>query len=157
MKACLPVFATALLLASQPLGARQVEEVQSTEPDTPALPEDLFRLPPGQWVFARQLWKGDEPCTAEECEAGYTSADLVVSVERSKTYLRIIAGFRDCGSVAWNQYKIGKKASSRDTKTIGKRIKRTIETSAKYCKLPAPPVDAFDARQLYPIEPQPAQ
>ena len=101
------------------------------------------------------MWKGDEPCTADECEAGYTSGDLVVSVERSKKNLRVVAGFRGCESVSWNEYDIGSKASSRDTKTIAKRLKQTVGTSAKYCKVPAPSIATLDARQLYPIQTQP--
>lgn len=151
------ILGAAMFLASQPAGAQRVEEVQSPGSETPGLPEDLFRLPPGTWSFARQLWSGDEPCTADECEAGYTSGDVVVSVERKKTSLRIIAGFRDCQSVAWNEYEIGKKASGSDTKTIARRIKKTVGTSAKYCKVEAPVIAALDAHQLFPAEPPPAQ
>lgn len=145
------------LLGAQPGAGQSVEEVRKAGPDTPALPEDLFRLSPGTWAFARQLWAGDDPCTADQCEAGYTSGDLVMSVERSKTYIRIVAGYRGCGSVAWNEYEIGKKASSSDTKTIAKRLKRAAETSAEYCKVMAPVIAAFDARQLFPTPPQPTQ
>ena len=123
MKFHFPVLAAAILVASQPSGATQVEEVRSN-PNAPQLPEDLFRLPPGTWAFAKQLWKGDELCTADVCEAGYTAGDLAVSVERSKTFLRVVAGFRGCANVSWNEYEVGKKASKYDTKTIAKRIKR---------------------------------
>ena len=122
-------------------------------PDSPGLPEDLFRLPPGTWAFGKQLWKGDEPCTAEACEAGYTSGDLAVSVERSKTVLRIVAGFRGCENTAWNEYEVGKRASKSDTRTIRKRLKETVGTSAKYCKVAAPPIAELDARYLYPTAP----
>lgn len=156
MKRPLAFLVTTLLLASQPAGAWQVEEVRGSA-NAPALPEDLFSLPPGSWAFARQLWKGGEPCTADECEAGFTSGDLVVSVERNKTYLRIVAGFRGCESVAWNEYEVGNKASKRDTRTIAKRLKKTIEASAKYCRVSAPSVAALDAQLLYPGQPQAAQ
>lgn len=151
MKLHYAFLAAAVLVASQPSGAQQIEEVRAS-PDAPGLPEDLFRLPPGTWAFARQLWKGDDLCTADECEAGYTSGDLAVSVERHKTHLRIVAGFRGCESVAWNEYEVGNKASNRDTKTIGKRLKKTIDASAKYCKVSAPPIAALDARQLFPSQ-----
>ena len=156
MKVRYSVFAAALVLGSYPSGAQLVEEVREGA-EAPALPEDLFGLSPGTWAFAKQLWKSNDPCTADECEAGYTSGDLVVSVERHKTYLRIVAGFRGCKSVAWNEYEIGSKASNRDTKTIGKRLKKTIGTSAKYCKVSAPPIATLDARLLYPIQPQSKQ
>jgi len=148
---------TILLFAARPGGAQPVEEVRKANADTPALPEDIFRLRPGSWAFAKELWAGDDPCTADQCEGGYTSGDMVVSVERSKTYVRIVAGFRGCGSVAWNEYEIGKKASKSDTRTIEKHMKRAAETSAKYCKVMAPIIAAFDARQLFPAPPQAAQ
>lgn len=155
MKQRLVILALAVALASQPGAAAQVEEVRRGSTETPAFPEDLYRLPPGTWAFARQLWKGDDPCTADVCEAGYTAGDLVVSVERYQTSLRIVAGFRGCVSVAWNDYEIGDKVSSRDSKTIGKRIKKTVGTSAKYCKVGAPSIAALDASRLYPA-PAPA-
>jgi hypothetical protein len=144
------LVAAVMLAMTQP-SAAQVEEVRPNR-DAPGLPEDLYRLTPGSWAFARQLWQGDEPCTATECEAGYTSGDLAVSVERNKTSLRIVAGFRGCANVAWNEYEVGKKASKYDTKTIGKRIKKTVGTSAKYCKLTAPALARLDAGLLYPAE-----
>ena len=145
--------AVASLLASQPCDAQSVEKVRAGTPDAPGLPDDLFTLPPGSWAFAKQLWKGNDPCTADQCEAGYTAGDLVVSVERSKKYVRVVGGFRGCESVAWNEYEIGKKASSGESKTIGKRIKKVVETSAKYCKVPVVTVPALDARQLFPPVP----
>lgn len=146
-----------VLFASQVSTAARVEEVRGGSTETPAFPEDLFARPAGTWAFAKQLWKGDEPCTADICEAGYTSGDLAVSVERYQGSLRIVAGFRGCASVAWNDYEVGDKASKRDTKTIGKRIKKTVSTSAKYCKREAPTVGALDASLLFPAKPQTAK
>lgn len=151
VRAHLLVLAIPLLLAPSMSAARQIEKVPAGSPDAQRLPEDLFNLPPNSWAFAKHLWQGNEPCTANECEAGYTSGELVVSVERAKTYIRVLAGFRGCGSVAWNDYEIGEKASTADTRTIGKRIKKTVGTSAKYCKVATPAIAPFDARQLYPI------
>ncbi len=157
MKFRFSVISAAFLLVPQPSSAQQIEEVRGGSADTPAFPEDLFKRPAGTWAFARQLWKGDDPCTADECEAGYTSGDLAVSVERFKKNLRIVAGFRGCGSVAWNEYEIGNKASSGDTRTIAKRLKKTIGTSAKYCKVTAPTIAKLDASLLYPAQPLPAK
>lgn len=156
MKIPLPVLASALGLAPMPCVAQPVEEVRPGSPDAPGLPEDLFRLTPNTWSVARQLWKGDDPCTADQCEAGYNSGDMVVSVERGKRYLRIVAGFRGCESVAWNEYKIGDKPSKRDTKTIGKRIRKTVGTSAKYCRVEAPGIATLDSHLLYPAAAPPA-
>jgi hypothetical protein len=147
----------ALLLLAPPAAAQPVEEVRTPNANTPTLPTDLFNLPPNTWVFARRLWEGNEPCTTDECEAGYTAGDLVVSVERNKQYVRIITGFRNCANIAWSEYKIGKKASSGDTKTIRRRIEIGVESSAKYCKAVAPSVAALDATRLYPPKPEPAQ
>jgi hypothetical protein len=154
MKFRFPVLCAALLLIAQPSSAQKVEEVKKITTETPSLPEDLFRLPPGSWYFSKELWAGDAPCTTDECEAGYNSGDLVISVERNKGYLRIISGFRGCASVSWSEYEIGKSASSSDTKTVGKRIKKAVETAAKYCKLTAPTVPALDTRQLFPVPAQ---
>ena len=146
------ILSATLVLMAPTAVAGQVEEVRRGSTETPAFPEDLFRLAPGTWAFARQVWKGDDPCTADSCEAGYTVGDLVVSVERYKTSLRVVAGFRGCVSVAWNDYEVGDKASSRDSKTIDKRIKKTVGTSAKYCGQKAPEIAALDARLLFPAE-----
>ncbi len=156
MKFSFLVLCVAVLLAPMPAVARQVEEVRSGSTETPAFPEDLFARPAATWAFARQLWKGDEPCTADQCEAGYTVGDLAVSVERYQTSLRIVVGFRGCANVAWNDYEIGQKASSRDTKAIAKRIKKTVETAAEYCKVDAPSLAPLDAGLLYPAQSRPA-
>ena len=151
------IVSLVFLFASQVSIAARVEEVRGGSAETPAFPEDLFRFAPGTWAFAKQLWKGDEPCTPDICEAGYTAGDLVVSVERYQTSLRIVAGFRGCTSVAWNDYEVGDKASKRDTKTIGKRIQKTVGTSAKYCKLTAPAIAELNASLLFPVPPQPPE
>ena len=150
MKLSCSVLAAALLFTPQLSMAQKVEEVRGSA-DAPKLPEDLFALPPGTWAFAKHLWQGDAPCTADQCEAGYTSGDLVVSVDRHNDYIRVVAGFSGCQSVAWNDYEIGKKASDRDSKTIAKRLKKTVGTSAKYCKAHAPAIAVLDARQLFPV------
>jgi hypothetical protein len=59
--------------------------------------------------------------------------------------------------VAWNDYEIGNKASSRDTKAIAKRIKKAVETAAEYCKVDAPSPAPLDASLLYPAQSRPAQ
>jgi len=155
MRTSLRALALVLLLAAPPLAAQRVEKVPATSPDAQQLPDDLFSLPPGTWAFARHLWQGDEPCAADGCEAGYTSGDLVVSVEREKVNVRILAGFRGCGSRAWNYHEIGDKASSSDTKAIARGIRKAVKASAKSCKVAAPAVAELDARRLYPAAPLP--
>ena len=143
----------ASLLVAAPAGA-QVEKVRAGSLDAPGLPEDLFDLPPGGWATAKQLWAGRDPCTVDQCEAGYTSGDMVVSVERSKEFVRVVGGFRNCANVAWNQFEVGTKASKSDTKKIASRVKRVLKTSAKYCKVTAPAVPTLDATLLFPPRPE---
>lgn len=156
MRSALRALVLMALVVPPPLAAQRVEKVPAGSADALQLPDDLFTLPPGIWAFARHLWEGNEPCTADGCEAGYTSGDLVVSVERAKENVRILAGFRNCGSRAWNYHEIGGKASGRDTKAIGKAIRRAVRASAKSCKVEAPAVAELDTRSLYPAAPQPA-
>ena len=153
MRSAWTILSAMLLAASLPVAA-QVEKIKEGTQGAETLPDDLFRLPPGAWAFGQQLWKGDDPCTASDCEAGYNSGDLVVSVRREKQNVRVTAGFRGCKSVAWNDYEIGDKATTSDTKTVGKRIKKTIATSAKYCKVAEQSVPELDTRRLYPIAAQ---
>ena len=99
----------ALTLMAAPLLAQEVVKVQAKEAPTVARPDDLFALPPGQWHYARQLWSGNEPCDAQHCEAGFTSGDLVVSVERSEKFVRLIAGFKNCEAVGFSEMEPGNK------------------------------------------------
>lgn len=140
----------ALLTAPGALSAQIVEKVRAGTPGAPGLPDDLFRLPPGQWAFAEHLWQGSAPCTADACEAGYTSGDLVISVERSKEDVRIVGGFRDCASVAWNEVHIGSKGSNSSTGLIKKRMKQVLKTTAKYCKTTATKLPPLDSALLFP-------
>ncbi|TMJ15735.1 MAG: hypothetical protein E6G94_06185 [Alphaproteobacteria bacterium] len=153
MKVAAPTLIAALLLTPTPLASQRVEKVKAGSSEAQKLPEDLFGLPPGAWAFAEHLWQGEAPCTADACEAGYTSGELAISVERAKTWVRILAGFRGCASVAWSDFEIGKKASGGDSKEVRRRIKKAVGTSAKYCKAEAPAVAELDAKRLYPAPP----
>lgn len=150
MNAQILLVGVALPVCSAAGAAQPVEKVRAGTPGAPGLPEDLFVLPANQWHFGRQLWAGTDACTKDQCEGGYTSGDLAVSVERSKKDVRVIAGFRNCPSVAWNEIAIGDKASKSDTKLLAKRIKKVVGTAEKYCKLAAPAVASLDAGRLFP-------
>ena len=50
-----------LSLLAAPSLAQEVVKIPSTEGPTVARPVDLFALPPGQWYFAKQVWRGKEP------------------------------------------------------------------------------------------------
>jgi hypothetical protein len=129
------------------------EQVPAGTEGAPSLPEDLFSLAPGEWHLAKQLWSGDEPCSEDACEAGYTSGDLVVSVERSKKHLRVLAGFRGCANIAWNDFRVGGKASAGETKKLGKRLQQVVGTAATYCKVTAPALPPLDGTRLFPAKP----
>ena len=144
------LVSVALLTAPAAVAAQIVEKVRAGTPGAPGLPDDLFSLPPGQWAFAEHLWQGNAPCTADACEAGYTAGDLVISVERSKEDVRIVGGFRNCTSVAWNEVHIGSKASKSNTGLIKKRMKQVLKTSAKYCKTTATKLPPLDSVLLFP-------
>jgi len=148
----LQALIVSIVLAAAPaaLAAQTVEKVRAGTPGAPGLPDDLFGLPPGQWAFAEHLWQGNAPCTADACEAGYTSGNFVVSVERSKEDVRIVGGFRDCASVAWNEVHIGSKGSKSNTGLIKKRMKQVLQTSAKYCKTTAAKLPPLDSVLLFP-------
>src|SRR3954466_15686531 len=102
-----------LLLFAMSLGlpahAQEIVKVPETLQPSVKRPDDLFQLPPGQWHFARHLWQSQEPCDDKSCEAGFTSGDLVISVERSDKFVRIIAGLRDCQSVGFSEIETGSK------------------------------------------------
>ena len=108
-----PLLAAALAasVAGTPLRGQEIVEVAASKAGV-ALPEDVFALPPGQWFVARQVSQGNEPCTPEACEAGFNSGDLVVSVEHAKEYVRVVAGFRGCQGVAFQEVETGMKPGS---------------------------------------------
>src|SRR3954452_15585040 len=88
--------AGALLGAAAALSAQEIVKVPQSHSRAVSRPDDLFTLPPGQWRVSKRLWESPAPCTPEQCEAGFTSGDFVVSTERSGEFIRIIAGFRNC-------------------------------------------------------------
>ena len=147
-----PIFAPCLLvLAGAALGQEIIKLPAGTE--SVARPDDLFELPPGQWHFARQLWQGREPCAHDQCEAGYTTGDLVVSVEHSGEYVRIISGLRGCESTAFSEMNSGKKPSSYTRKRIARQVNTVVKGLGKTCKVKLAKVAPLDAAQLFPAPP----
>jgi hypothetical protein len=129
--------------------AQRIVEVPSGEVDV-ARPEDLYAREPGRWHLARQLWQGDEPCTATQCEAGFTSGDLAVSVERDGPAVTITASLRNCSSTAYSQLDIGDRASKGERKKITKQIGRVVEGLGKTCDLEMPEVAPLARDWLFP-------
>jgi hypothetical protein len=144
----------ALSLLAAPCIGQEIVKVPAKEAPTVARPDDLFALPPGQWHFARQLWSGAEPCDDKHCEAGFTSGDLVVSVERSEKFVRLIAGFRNCEAVGFSEMEPGNKPGKYDRKKVAKQVKNVLKGVAKSCNLTAPAVPDLDVTQLFPVQPQ---
>jgi len=147
----LPILPVLTLMAA-PLLAQEVVKVQAKEAPTVARPDDLFALPPGQWHYARQLWSGNEPCDAQHCEAGFTSGDLVVSVERSEKFVRLIAGFKNCEAVGFSEMEPGNKPGKYSRKKVAKQVANVVKGVAKTCNMTAPAVADLDPKLLFPAK-----
>ena len=55
-------FASLALCLAGAAAAQEIVPIPSSEVDV-SKPEDLYKLEPGRWHLARQLWAGTEPCT----------------------------------------------------------------------------------------------
>ena len=141
-----------LSLLAAPSQAQEIVKIPAKEVPSVARPDDLYTLPPGQWHFAKQLWAGNEPCDDKHCEAGYTSGDLVVSVERSEKNIRLIAGLRNCEAVGFSEMAPGNKLGKSEGKRVAKQVRNVVKGIAKTCKAPAPDVPALDVAQLFPAK-----
>ena len=146
------VIIAALPLLAAPLQAQEIVKVEAKEAPTVARPDDLFALPPGQWHFAKQLWAGNEPCDALHCEAGFTSGDLVISVERSERNIRLIAGLRNCEAVGFSEMEPGNNLKKGEGKRVAKQVKNVVKGIAKTCNVAAPNVPDLDVAQLFPAK-----
>lgn len=129
--------------------AQEIVEVPASTANV-VLPEDLFSLPPNQWFVAKQISQGSDPCTPEACEAGFTSGDLVVSVEHAKEYVRVIAGFRGCQGVAFQEVETGLTPGKYSRSKVSGLIKDVVKGAEKSCKLKAPTVPKLDVATLFP-------
>jgi len=147
----------AMLAAVAPasLLAQRIVEVPASEVDI-AKPEDLYSRAPDQWHLARQLWQGGEPCTATQCEAGYTSGNLVVSAERNGADVTITAAWRGCGATAYSLIDVGDEASKGERKKIARQVQRVVKGLGKSCKAEMPVVAPLTGDWLFPVEPQAA-
>lgn len=148
MRLC-PVLAVLLVVPGTAL-AQRIVEVPSGEVDV-VKPEDLYALPPGQWHLARQLWRGNEPCTVTQCEAGFTSGDLVVSAERDGSIVNITAAWRGCSATAFSELDIGDSASKGDRKKIAKQVQRVVKGLGKTCDAEMPEVAPLTGDWLFPV------
>lgn len=133
-------LAVSLALAG-PASAQRIVEVPASEVDV-AKPEDLYARPPDRWHLARELWQGDEPCSATQCEAGYTTGDLAVSAERSGASVTITAAWRGCSATAYSQLDLGETVSKGERKKIARQVERVVKGLGKTCKVETMPVVA---------------
>lgn len=138
-----------LLFASASGAAQEIVKVPQSKAQV-ARPDDLFSLPPGQWQFAKHLWEGAAPCLPSQCEAGITVGDLVVSVEHSGEFVRIIAGLRGCESVDYSEVSVGTKPGKPTFGRVRKQVEWVVKGTAKTCSATAPAVPSLDAAQLFP-------
>jgi len=145
------IMACCMMGASAPLVAQEIVKVPASQAPTVARPDDLFKLPPNQWALAKQLWAGPEPCTATACEAGYTSGDLVISVEHAGEFVRIIAGYRNCAPVGYSEVEVGTKPGKPTFGRVRKQVERVVKGISKTCNLPVPTVPSLEAAQLFPV------
>lgn len=145
------VLPAMLALSAFPAAAQDIVEVPASQAGV-ALPEDMFGLPPGQWYVARQVSQGNEPCTADACEAGFNSGNLAISVERAKDYVRIIAGFRGCQAVAFQEVQTGLTPGSSLRGEVSHLLKKVVKAAEKSCKLDAPTVPKLDVKSLFPAK-----
>lgn len=141
------------LAASGSVTAQEIVKVPTSEAPSVARPDDLFNLPPGQWHFARRLWEGTGSCTPDECEAGFTLGDLVVSAEHAGDFVRIIAGHRGCEATGFSEVEVGKKPGKPTFGRVRAQVVRVVKGVSKTCQLAVPAVPPLDAAQLFPKRP----
>ena len=141
----------ALALVAAPAGAQEIVKVKASEANV-TRPDDMFALPQGQWFVSRLISQGSEPCTAGACEAGFTSGDLVISVEHAGEWTRVIAGFRDCEAVAFQETQTGNKPGSSARGEVAKLLNKVVKAAEKSCNAKAPSVPKLDIKSLYPAK-----
>jgi hypothetical protein len=129
--------------------AQEIQEVPASKSGV-VLPEDIFALPPDQWFVARQVSQGSEPCLPQACEAGFNSGRLVISVEHANGHVRVIAGFRDCANVAFQEVETGLRPGKYTRSKVRDAIKDVVKGAEKSCQAKAPDVPQLDIASLFP-------
>src|SRR4029453_1589770 len=122
--------AVASLSAGTTARSQEIVEVPASKAGV-VLPDDLFSLPPGQWFVSKQVSQGNDPCTPEACEAGFNSGDLVISVEHAKEDVRVVAGFRGCPGVAYQEIETGMRPGSGKRGQVSRLIKDVVKGAEK--------------------------
>ena len=145
----------ALAAAPAAVSAQEIVKVPQNHSRAVARPDDLYALSPGEWHMAKHLWEGQAPCTPEQCEAGLTSGDAVMSVEHSGEFVRIIGAFRGCDAVGSSEVEVGKTPGKPTFGRIRDQMNRVIKGVAKTCKLTVPDLPKLDSSQLFPAKLRP--
>jgi hypothetical protein len=143
--------AAAITLIAMPAAAQDIVKVKASEANV-ARPDDVFSLPAGQWYVAKAVTQGNDPCTAEACEAGFNSGDLVISVEHASEYTRVIAGFRGCEAVAFQEAQTGIKPGASQRGEVSNLLKKVVKAAEKSCNVKAPSVPKLDVKSLFPAK-----
>jgi hypothetical protein len=143
------MIAIAALTAATAVHAQEIVEVPASKSGV-VLPEDIFSLPPGQWYVSKLISQGSEPCTPEACEAGFNSGELAVSVEHAKNHVQVIAGFRGCQGVAFQEVETGMRPGKYSRGKVSQLIKDVVNGAEKSCKMKAPEVPQLDVASLFP-------
>lgn len=141
----------ALAFVAAPAGAQEIVKVKASEANV-TRPDDMFALPQGQWFVSKLISQGSEPCTTEACEAGFTSGDLVISVEHAGEWTRVIAGFRNCEAVAFQETQTGNKPGSSARGEVANLLNKVVKAAEKSCNAKAPSVPKLDIKSLYPAK-----
>lgn len=139
----------ATLAAAAALPAQEIVDVPASKSGV-VLPEDIFGLPAGQWFVAKQVSQGSDACTPEACEAGFNAGNLVVSVEHANQFVRVIAGFRGCERVAFQEVETGARPGRYERGQVSGLIKDVVKAAEKSCTLKAPSVPKLDVTALFP-------
>jgi hypothetical protein len=137
-------------LFAAPLAAQHIEKIEASKAPTVYRPDDLFHLAPGQWHYAKHLWEGSDACVLDQCEAGFTSGDLVLSVEHSKGWVRVMAGFRNCAPVAFSEIETGKSPDRYLRSKVEKQVAQVVKGAAKSCSVTAPAVANISVASMFP-------
>jgi hypothetical protein len=145
-----PMLCTLAVLIPAVSPAQEIVKVPAGKASV-ARPDDLFKLPAGEWFVGKQLWQGGQaPCDSQSCEAGFNSGDLVVSVEHAKGFVQVIAGFRNCESVGFSEVEVGGKVDSFDRGSVRDLVKKVVKGVEKTCKQKAPAIPKLDVASLFP-------
>jgi hypothetical protein len=149
MKHSLIAIPAVALIAAGVVNAQEIVQVPASQAQV-SLPEDMFSLPPGQWFVSRLISQGNQPCAPDACEAGFHSGDLAISVEHAKDYVRVIAGFRGCKGVAFQEVQTGAKPGSYGRSEVSHLLKKVVKAAEKSCNAKAPTVPKLDVASLFP-------